>query len=134
MPDLATFTRRIQRRARQVELRVNDVVAQTAIVIDQTVVLTTPVKTGRARANWLPSLDFPITEATEETDKSGQATIAKGRAIIQSRKPGQTVYISNNVHYIGLLNDGTSSQAPRNFVSIAVNASIAFLRSRRIII
>ncbi len=134
MPDLATFARRIRRRAQQVETEVGKVVTETAILIDQTVVLATPVEFGGARANWLPSIGIPITEPTEDLDPSGQATIAKGAAIIQSRAPGETVFISNNIHYIGLLNDGSSSQAPANFVQIAINTAIAFLRRRKILV
>lgn len=133
MVSLAAFAQRIQRRGRQIEINVDKAVAQTAIVIDQTVVSSTPVDTGRARANWQASIDTPITEPTEAEDQSGADTISRNNAVIKRRKSGQTVYISNNVAYIEALNNGSSAQAPANFVQLAVQAGISFLRRRRIV-
>lgn len=131
MPDLTAFARRIRRRGRMVEKGANKAVIETAIVIDQAVVIATPVDTGRARANWQVGLGVPVTEATEDTDQGGQGTITKNGATIRARQPKQNIYISNNVNYIEALNDGSSSQAPANFVGIAVRAGLAFLRTRR---
>lgn len=136
MADLHAFVVNIQRRAKQVDKRVNSAVAQTVVAIDQSVVLSTPVDTGRARANWLPSLDIPITEPTEDTLQTVtlEETLGRTVALMATRKLGQTVFITNNVHYIGLLNNGSSEQAPKNFVMIAINEGIAFLRRQKIII
>jgi len=97
-------------------------VRATALAIDQNVVLATPVDTGRARANWLVDVDNERIEATEDTDKSGQAAIAAGRAAINSFNPERNarIYITNNLPYIGPLNAGSSAQAPANFVQAAV--------------
>lgn len=133
MPDLFNFARRIRRRGRMVEEGSSRIVVETAIVIDQAVVLATPVDTGRARANWQAAIGAPITEATEETDQSGQTTLSRNNAVIRTHRGGQTVYLSNNVAYIGALNNGSSSQAPANFVGIAVRDAQDFLRRRKVI-
>jgi len=133
MADLPTFARRIRRRAREIETNTDKLVALTAGVIDQTVVLATPVDTGRARGNWQVSIGSPITEAVDELSPGGSEAIATGKAVIRSRKPGQTIFISNNVAYIEALNEGSSSQAPANFVELAVLAGIRALNGQRIV-
>lgn len=80
-------------------------------------VLTTPVDTGRARGGWIVSINEPSDEVKDRTDKSGSGTISEGTsAILQMQKLFSTVFITNNVHYIVYLNQGTSKQAPGNFV------------------
>lgn len=133
MPSLAQFARRIRKRGLQVEVNVDKLVAQVAIVIDQTVVSSTPVDTGRARANWQASIGTPITEELDAEDVSGQDTISRNNAVIKRRKSGQSVWLSNNLSYIEALNNGSSAQAPANFVQLAVQAGIAFLRRRKVV-
>ena len=133
MADLPTFARRIRALARRTEQNVDRLVIDAALVIDQTVVLATPVDTGRARANWRASLRAPITEATEEVDPNGGATIQRNENVIRSRQRGQDIYISNNVVYIRRLNEGHSAQAPAGFVESAINAGITFIRRTRVV-
>lgn len=133
MADLKVFAKRIRALAVDVDERIDSAVVQTAIVANQTVVAATPVDTGRARANWVVGLDKPIRDTHEEVDQSGQETNAINKTQIKKRKSGQTIYISNNLDYIGDLNDGSSSQAPANFVGIAVRAAEVFLRRKKII-
>lgn len=111
------------------------VLKKVAMAIDQAVVTSTPVDTGRARANWIAALDAPKTEAVDATDKGGSRAIAAARAVI-SEYDGDTnveVHITNNLDYIGFLNDGTSAQAPRNFVQIAVGKGAAAVRGARLL-
>lgn len=94
----------------------------TALLIDQKVVYSTPVKTGRARANWLAAVDAEVITPTDDTDKEGNESIAKAGNVIGTFDPlkNATIFITNNVAYIGFLNEGSSVQAPANFVQIAV--------------
>lgn len=97
-------------------------VKKIALAIDQAVVLSTPVDEGTARANWLPSLDTPILEAkTDITDKSGTQTMQAASDMVDKFKLGQKIYISNNLPYIGALNDGHSKQQPAGFVERAIS-------------
>ncbi len=133
MADLGTFARRIRARGKRIEQNANALVVKTAILINQAVVLATPVDTGRARANWQASIGTPITEPTDDEDISGNSTIAHNNGVIGRRGPNQTVFISNNVNYIGDLNDGSSSQAPANFVELAVQEAIKFVRGAKVV-
>lgn len=133
MPSLGEFARRIRRRARQIEEGVDEVVIKTAGAVNQAVVLATPVDTGRARANWQVGLGAPERAVREEEDPSGSGTIGRNNLVISGRAPRQTIYLSNNVDYIGRLNEGSSSQAPAGFVEEAVAAGVRAVRSARVI-
>lgn len=74
---------------------------------------STPVKTGRARSNWLPSINKIRTDTTEST--SGSPAIN-----FSGYKLGDKIYITNNLPYIKRLNDGSSTQAPSGFVDGAI--------------
>jgi len=89
----------------------------------------TPVDTGWARANWVPSLGGePASEpvgskisvlSAEAATQSGLGSLLNYKLLIGP------VYITNNVPYITRLNDGHSSQAPKGFVQAAITAAVA---------
>ncbi len=86
----------------------------------------TPVDTGWARANWIPSIGGPRSSpdgSREAVTTAGQEQgIAK---VATSYKQAQgPVFISNNVPYIVLLNEGSSQQAPKGFVQNAIAKAI----------
>lgn len=130
---LDDFAKRIRERARLIDEKVNKTVAQTAGLVLATVVPATPVDTGHARANWQVSIDEPITTELVAVDRGGGVTIAKGTSEAQNRKPGQTIYICNNVPYIGALNQGSSAQAPAEFVQLAVRVAVEYIRNARVV-
>jgi len=125
MATFARFIKNIQRRALQVETGASIVKRRAALAINQTVILVTPVKSGHARANWQIGLGVAETKEIDEEDISGQATIARNNAEINRSLPREAIFISNNVPYIQELNRGSSSQAPAQFVQIAVQEAIS---------
>lgn len=133
MPTPEQFAKRIRARGRRVEENTNILVIRTALAISQTVIAATPVDTGRARANWQAAIGVPITQEIDNEDQSGQGTISRNKGIIQSRKVKQTIYLSNNLAYIGALNAGSSSQAPANFVESAVQVGVNFVRRAKVV-
>jgi hypothetical protein len=104
-------------------------VKEASVQVLETVVRRTPVDTGKARANWSVAINSgrPPSVEKEETDPSGEATIAAGALTILTtkRQPGEVVWISNAAPYIERLNEGWSSQAPAGFVQLAVQAGIS---------
>lgn len=91
-----------------------------AVEILNGVVLDTPVDTGRARGNWQASLNSPISSTLPVNDTGGGSTISKGAGVSQKAKLGDSIFYTNNLPYIGRLNDGSSAQAPRMFVEANV--------------
>ena len=125
------FVKRIRKRARQVETGSSNALRTLALVINQTVIGATPVDTGHARANWQVGIDAPISKEIEEEDKSGEATIARNAGTIRGATPKKSIILSNNVPYINVLNEGSSAQAPAQFVQIAVLEAVAAVRKIR---
>lgn len=88
--------------------KIKNAVFATALQVDRELVNETPVDTGRARANWLPSINSPRTETVGESNAESPLNL--------NYKLGDTIYIANNLPYIRRLNDGHSQQAPAGFV------------------
>lgn len=85
----------------------------------------TPVLTGWAASNWIPSIGesvevpFGSKEAVSDGAKeAGLALVATSYAL------PQIVYVTNPVYYIEDLNRGTSKKAPRFFVETAIAKGI----------
>lgn len=140
---LGQFAKRIRVLADRVEANADRITREAAIAIDQTVVLATPVDTGRARSNWIVSTGGPSGSTQEPyaagsglgRGESGNAAgaIAQGRRAIAAKTKRQDIYIQNNLPYIGRLNDGSSAQAPANFVQKAVSVGVSAVRRRKVL-
>jgi predicted Holliday junction resolvase-like endonuclease len=130
---LKDFQRRIKKVADGVETKSNDNIIKMAVIIDQVVTIGTPVDTGHARANWQATIAVETVEVLNETDQSGAGAIAKARAVIEGRKTEQTIHITNNVKYVPRLNEGSSAQAPAQFVQKAVNTALNAFRGMKLL-
>jgi hypothetical protein len=117
-------------RADNLPREVNYTVRRAALAIDQTLVMSTPVDTGQARSNWNVSTGAPQEQIVEPV--SAGAAIARGAAVINGRRSEETIFITNNVPYIGRLNEGSSAQAPAMFVEGAIAAGVAAVQNARI--
>ena len=124
MASLRVFARDIVLRGKLISGAVDRVVIQIAGNIVQRVVLATPVDTGRARGGWLAAVGS-APSGLGSPDAGGQSTISRAKSGMSSRTGDQTIYITNNVAYIGFLNAGSSAQAPSNFVAQAVKAGLS---------
>ncbi len=142
MASLQEFSRRIKVRAAKVVTNTDKLVRSVALAADQAIVSGTPVDTGRARSNWIVQLDSASDSVIEAyaPGKKGvtaaantQAAIDQGEAVIHNYQSGKEIHITNNLPYIQELNDGSSKQAPANFVESAVQAAVAKINAARII-
>ena len=120
--DLETFAKNIRKIGQNIPKNASAAVRTLALKINQTLILSTPVKTGRARNNWFASISVPSEEVTDKKnyDPSGAARIQENQSEINLVQPEQSIYISNNLPYISKLNEGSSAQAPAGFVEAAV--------------
>ena len=133
MASLSEFAQTMRTKGEKIETNVNKVVIKLAGAALQTVVLATPVETGRARGAWITGINSAPTAQSERLDPSGVSAIASGKSKIETRRQGQTIFISNNVDYIGFLNNGSSSQAPANFVEAAVRQAAAVVKTAKVL-
>ena len=123
--DFGAALRRLAER--EIHAAVAEASRGLALAVLEGVVARTPVKSGRARANWQAGLERPPEGVLNETDKDGLTTIARGRAAISRARPFETIWIVNNLPYIGVLEQGSSRQAPRGMAT----ATLAALAARR---
>jgi len=128
----------------QVGENVNRAVRKVALAVDQSVVLSTPVDKGPARSNWLVSLGSPRGDQIPayapgerlgvNEQSNAAAALAQGSSVVGVRKEGQDIFITNNIPYIGKLNDGSSAQAPANFVEKAVMEAREIVKGTRVLV
>jgi hypothetical protein len=81
------------------------------------VIKSTPVDTGRARGNWMTSVNAPKDGTTERLDQSGAQAVAE----VSANTPpgaGQVTYLANSLPYIERLEMGSSKQAPAGMIRI----------------
>ncbi len=108
------------------------VVKKTGLSVDRDLVLETPVGDpnlwknpapagyvgGRARSNWLASLNVPRTDVGAQTTRKSTDSVQS--KMTSFKVATDTIFITNNVPYIEELNNGHSTQAPTGFIDAIV--------------
>jgi hypothetical protein len=123
------FNSRMRRLAKNTATNLTAKVNKIALQVLLNILQSTPVDTGMAISNWILSLSDPSDEQIPPYSPGSKGSTRQrnigaayntAQAGIQDRTPKQIIYITNSLPYIGLLNDGSSSQAPSGFVQSAV--------------
>lgn len=96
--------------------RVQQVRRGVTLKLFNSVILDTPVDTGRARANWQVSEAEPKQETVDRVDKSGRGPMAEVEAVTNKSDGDVSLFLSNNLPYIEGLENGTSKKAPEGMV------------------
>jgi hypothetical protein len=109
---------------------VDDTLRKVALVANQTVIMATPVDTGRARANWQVSIDTEIDSEVDSTDAQG--AMSRNAETIRGYRNG-SIILQNNVAYIGALNNGSSAQAPSGFVERALQTAASAVQKSKVV-
>lgn len=100
-----------------------------AEIILTDVLRETPVDEGTAISNWQISIGTPSDDIIEAYVKGSKgstqlenqnAAFETAMNVLETKSPGQPIYIFNALPYIRILNDGTSSRPPIGFVERAV--------------
>lgn len=83
----------------------------------------TPVRSGRAKANWLVGLGTQPRGTRRLYNKDGDQTVRAGLLVLQSmRFVEPTIFIVNNLPYALRLERGSSKQAPYGMVALGLEA------------
>lgn len=135
--NLNQFGDKIKRVAVDVPKNADEIVRKVALAADQTIVMATPVDTGRARANWQVGIgSAPAGTVEYSGGGSGAAGYAIGTAqsVVTTYKgqPGG-IWLVNNLPYIQRLNEGWSAQAPAKFVEQAIDTAVNAIRDSKVI-
>ncbi len=121
--DISDFSLGIDIEMRELEEDVSLITKKTAIDLYGRIISKTPVDSGRAQNSWFIKEGSPDESVLEEGEygelDSGSAT-AKANADLGKLGKYPTVFITNNLEYIGYLEDGSSTQAPSGMVSLSM--------------
>lgn len=119
------FNAKLTDFALRVKVAPQKVVKKVAFQLFRRIIQKTPVDTGRARASWNIAIGAPDAAVKPEGDykASPGALAAKANSVLSGygadgRLP--VVWISNNLPYIGELENGSSQQAPAGMVALSV--------------
>lgn len=96
------------------------VVRGAALELGGQMVDRSPVDTGRFKNNWVTATGAPDASRPAEPDVSGARSSAMLKEKVSGWKPGQTIWILNNMPYAKRLEYGWSKQAPGGMVRLAV--------------
>lgn len=93
----------------------------------------TPVDTGWARANWIPSVGSPTPRAVGTPGQPDAGAVTQGIMEVSRWKIADgPIYLTNNVPYIQQLNSGSSKQAPAGFIEKNVQVMTNRANRRRL--
>lgn len=132
----------LEQQVENLPFRSNEMAKQAALEIIQDLAVTTPVDTGKALSNWQVTLETPAEsivppfipsqkgknvggkwqhriDPSITRQSNASELIAQASSIIAGKQPGQDLFITNNLEYIGILNQGSSDQAPAGFIDRA---------------
>lgn len=133
MGSLGSFAKKMRKASKAVCVNTDKLVKDVADGILVAVVTDTPVDTGKARSNWQVNINSPAsgTRTAFVPGKKGStgldniiAAVEVGTNHIDQYNAGEEIHITNNLSYIGDLNDGTSKQAPPGYVQEAILEAI----------
>lgn len=109
-----TFTADLTRFCKKYDADMKLVIRKISFEAFKRVVLRTPVDTGRARANWALTAARPTTYQIESGDKSGAATLRQIQDGTMIWECQGSLFLSNNLPYIGVLEFGGYPNPPKN--------------------
>jgi hypothetical protein len=122
-----SFASDIAKFAQKTGQKIDRAIVSVCYRISEAIVMGTPVDTGRARGNWIPTVNNPSGSTLTIDDKAGTMALAKIGAVTINA-PGSVYYLVNNLPYINRLEYGWSQQSPQGMVRINVQNFQAALR------
>lgn len=102
--------------------RIDIVIKKAEIRVFESVIMKSPVDTGRFRGNWIATTGTPsFMHYDDLKDKPGRVTKAAARSVINESQIGGITYLVNNLPYAYRLEYGRySQQAPNGMVRLSV--------------
>ena len=123
-----SFASDVSRFNKKTTAAIDKTVRGVTFLLFRSVILASPVDTGRFRGNWQASVNSPKDGTLDKTDPSGGMTVANMALYIGGA--GSVTYLANNLPYAQRLEyEGWSSQAPGGMVRINVARLDGLLRA-----
>ena len=92
--------------------KLNKIVKVAAMELFKSVIMMTPVDTGRARGNWQCTMTSPA-DGVIDSEQSEEATIAKMVETTLKSSIRKGIFLTNNLPYIQKLEYGGYGQGPK---------------------
>lgn len=123
----------VDKMADQISQAASDQAVKVALTIVGDLAYKTPVDTSEALSNWVVSIGegvgdivsgpiaphFPGKQGSTYKQSAAE-TVSKAKAKLATKKPGESIWITNSAKHIKYLNDGSSAQQPAGFVERAI--------------
>lgn len=123
-----SFALDLSRFAKKFDADIKMMIRKISFEAFKRIVLRTPVDTGRARANWGVKVGSPTTYVIESEDKSGSATLKAASDGTMAWDCTGSIFLTNNLSYIGALEYGSSKQAPQGMVRLTLEEMQAWIQ------
>ena len=125
---MASLGDQLKAFAEKTKADMETVVRKTAFSLGESMVVMSPVDTGRFRGNWQYGADTINASTGGADDKEGRTSLNRIQAGIRGWKPGQTIWITNSLAYGPRLEAGWSGQAPAGMVRVSVAAYASYVQ------
>lgn len=140
--NLGQFAAWITKVGNNIDPATTQIVKEVGKAIAPVLVYSTPVLSGRARANWQGSIGsipkntlyYPHPAAPTTPSQGASEGLRSLDAAIAAYNGRAYMAFTNNLDYMDALNNGYSRQAPAGFVEKAVQAGIMSLNGKTIVV
>jgi len=141
MKTLLDLADRMEKLAVDIPIAASLAVSEVATVIGTDLVHKTPVDESTAISNWIMHLEEPwdlkidayrLGSQGSTYEASAAEALIQHAQVLKQKKPGETIFLSNNAEYIRDLNQGSSRQAPLGFIERSVFLGRKFGRTLKL--
>ena len=106
------FSKQIAAFAKKADMSIEKTIKGTSIKLFSAIIKSSPVDSGRFRANWTASGSSPATGTNTNTDKSGASSTAAVVSYVTGARMSSEFTLSNNLPYAHKLEYGGYSSGP----------------------
>lgn len=117
-----SFASDLRRFANKTNQKMETAVKSALVRVGTSVVIKSPVDTGRFRNNWLAAYGTVDTTVNFGTDAGGSNAIGNLKMSVEGMNFKEVFYFTNSLPYASGLEYGDSAQAPNGMVRISVAA------------
>jgi hypothetical protein len=112
--------------AKELTGEISQEVRKLGIVIDQGVVIKTPVRDGFAKASWLVGIGSAPTAVDAGQDLTGASTVQRNNSVIGNYPTNALpdLWIVNNRPYMVRLNNGWSEQVGAFYIEEVIDRAV----------
>jgi len=117
-----SFASDLRRFANLTSQKMETVVKSSLVRIGTSIVVKSPVDTGRFRSNWLAAYGTADTTVNMSVDPGGQSSLNRLKMSVNGLNFHEYFYFTNSLPYAKGLEYGDSMQAPSGMVRVSVAA------------